>query len=211
MTNSKRALIVDDHHLFLEGIKHIFSNLDEHFDLELTNTVEKALDNIDSGLHYHLILVDLMLPGLDGFAFLQALSERNVFTPSMVLSSSREISDIRKVFELGALGFLSKEATSEEMQHAVRRVLAGKIYLSNEMWEKMDNYPGNNSANSELYETDLGPRQQQVLELVKEGISNAKIATILKIEETTVKYHLSVMFKRFDVNNRTALVRKISK
>lgn len=209
MSLANKILIVDDHRLFLEGIRHLLQDLDGNYELEMVNNVESAIKKIDQGDRFKLIILDLSLPGIDGFSFLQSLSERHIFTPSVVLSSSSNISDIKRAIQLGALGFISKTANSVEMLAAIQHVLNGRIYLPDEVWPQFDDYP--TSKNTKIdsdNESAVGERQLEVLKLIADGLSNKEISAVLNIGESTVKYHISILFKHFAVSSRTALIKK---
>ncbi|MBX2847505.1 MAG: response regulator transcription factor [Acidiferrobacterales bacterium] len=209
MSLVKKILAVDDHRLFLEGLRHLLIDLDGGYQLELVDDVESAIRHIDEGHRYSLIIVDLSLPGMDGFSLLQSLSKRRVFTPSVVLSSSSNMSDIKRAMQLGALGFISKAATSNEMLTAINQVIQGNIYLPDDVWPHMDDYPGSQQADIDNNcEQSVGERQLDVLNLLVDGLSNKAIATVLNIGESTVKYHVGILFKYYKVTSRTALIKK---
>jgi len=211
-----RILVVDDHRLFLEGLRHLLLNLDEQLEIDMVGDVRSAIEHLDAGISYRLCIVDLSLPGLDGFAFLNAVSERKILTPCMVLSSSVKLSDIKRATDLGALGFVRKDVSSEEMLAAVHRVLRGEIVLPDEIWPLLDSYPQAqnkvaNQAEAEPNESaavGIGERQLKVLALVAEGLSNKDIAAVLEIKEATVKYHVGILFKSLNVSSRTALIKR---
>lgn len=213
MLGTKKILLLDDHQLFLEGIRHVVTEIDEQISVEFATSVREALDEIDKGTRYHLMIVDLHLPKLDGFTFLKAISQRKIFTPVLVLSSSNNVDDIQRSLDAGALGYLCKAANSQEMRVAIQKVLAGHLYLADDLWLKLDSYPGTRKT-KEVDEpfarlTKLSPRQTEVFNLLCEGKSNTDIASVLNIQETTVKYHIATMFRRFGVNSRVALVKVV--
>ena len=215
MTHTKKVLLIDDHQLFLEGIRHVLSDIDADMKLVLATSVNEAIKTLDEGERYHLMIIDLYLPKMDGFTFLNALKQRNVFTPVLVLSSSTDITDIQRVMQSGALGYLCKGADVNEMRSAIERVLQGKLYLDDEVWSQLDSYP--NAQQSKFSEdtsndnSKLSSRQVEVFALLKDGLSNNDIASVLGITERTVKYHITKMFKQYGVSNRTALVNALQK
>ena len=209
MSSAKKILLVDDHRLFLEGLRHLLMDLDDDYELEFVNDVKSAIQKIDDGQRYCLIIVDLSLPGMDGFSFLQSLSERRVITPSVVLSSSSNISEIQRAMRLGALGFISKTASSADMLAGIAQVMLGNIYLPDDVWPLLDDYPKAQDNQLEVdKEVSVGERQLEVLRLLVDGLSNNAIAAVLNIGESTVKYHVSILFKHFEVSSRTALIKQ---
>lgn len=206
-----KILVVDDHQLFLEGMRHLLLVLGPEVEVDLVESVEKAIQKIDQGNIYQLLIMDIELPQVDGFSFLTSLNERKVLIPSVVISASSSINDIHRVMKLGALGFIHKNTSSEAMLAAVRKVLNGEIYLPDEIWPKMKLYPAalsNNQYEQSMHHEGIGERQVEVLKLVADGLSNKQISSVLNIAESTVKYHVGILFKHFEVASRTALIRK---
>ena len=211
IANKINILVVDDHRLFLEGMRHLLLGLGDDIELDLVDSVVKAIDKIDHGNNYQLLVMDIALPQVDGFSFLKSLNERKILIPTIVISASSNISDINRVMKLGALGFINKNTSSEEMLAAVRMVLKGEIYLSDDVWPKMKLYPSALKDQHTLEDESnegVGERQFEVLQLVVDGLSNKQIATVLNIGESTVKYHVTILFKHFEVSSRTSLIKQ---
>lgn len=212
MLSNKRILILDDHRLFLEGLRHLLSDLEEHVELELVTDAKTAIARISQRQAYVLLIVDLSMPDMDGFSFLQSVLKRKMSTPILVLSSTQSIADVKRAMSLGALGFVRKTASSDEMLLAVRQVLLGNIYLPDDLWNLIDVYPaflsGTALQATESIDSNIGARQLEVLKLIVDGLSNKNIAAVLDIREPTVKYHVSILFKHFGVKSRTALIMK---
>ena len=209
-TNNIKILVVDDHRLFLEGMRHLLLGLGSGVELDLVENVEKAINKIEQANNYQLLIMDIALPQVDGFSFLKSLNERKVFIPTVVISATSSISDIHRVMKLGALGFIHKNTSSEEMLAAVRKVLGGEIYLPDDVWPKMKLYPtalNIEKSNNDKETEGVGERQIEVLKLVKDGLSNKNIASVLNISESTVKYHVSILFNHYAVTSRTALIK----
>lgn len=207
----QRFLVVDDHRLFLEGMRHLLSALGDDVCVDLTNSVESALAKIDQGQRYDLLLADISLPEMDGYTFIQSLNERGVVLPIVVVSSSSDIADIRRCLKLGASGYIHKNASSHEMLSAVKQVLAGEIALPEELYSQLDIVERQNTSDQVLMPTDnpeIGDRQLEVLKLMNEGLSNKQIAVVLAISEATVKYHIGILFKHLGVKNRTSCLHK---
>lgn len=206
----QRFLVVDDHRLFLEGMRHLLGQLDGDIELDLAVSVAHALQHLDGGKKYDLLLLDIELPGMNGFKLIQSLRKRNIVLPIIVVSSTTEISTVRRCMELGALGFIHKNTSSSEMVAAIEKVLAGEISLPEPFASELALVEQANEksvlAPAKLQE--VGERQFEVLQLIDQGLSNKQISSVLAISEATVKYHIGILFKHFCVRNRTACLAK---
>ena len=191
-----RILIADDHPLFREALRHVvdrvcpaaqFVEVASYAQMIAATTVDDRFD---------VIFLDLMMPGGDVLAELRRLRERIPFTPVIVVSSREDRTTIRAVIECGVAGYIRKSESRTEMESAIARVIAGEVY-----------FPGEPGAgrNGAIAET-LTPRQSAVLEQLVKGRSNRQIATILGIEEITVKVHISAILRKLGVKNRLAAV-----
>jgi len=203
----QRFLVVDDHRLFLDGMQHMLESLGDDIIVETTDTVAGALNKFEGADSFDLLLLDLSMPEMSGFTLIQSLNQRGIILPIIIVSSTSDVSDIRRSLEVGASGFIHKNASGSDMLSAVRRVLAGEIVLPENLGSQLDLAlrPDNNehillpSENREI-----GERQLEVLQLIDQGMSNKQIAKVLAISEATVKYHIGILFKQLGVRNRTS-------
>lgn len=206
-----RILVLDDHRLFVDGLSRVLEAMDEVTHVDEAQTTQQALQMLDEGRGFHLILADLSMPGLDGFAFLTALRERRITTPVVVISGTSEVADIRRALDNGALGFIPKSMGSRELHAALRKVMDGEIFVPADIWAAVFEPVARSSVNQRTDDLGIGPRQMDVLRLMAEGESNREIATILNISEATVKAHISQLFRALNVKNRTACVREATR
>lgn len=201
-------LILDDHRLFADGLQHVLQLLGE-ITVEHAVCASEGLRLIEQGGRYDLVLLDLHLPGLDGFAFLGALRARRLSTPVVVISAEAQPEHICRALEMGALGFIPKSLGGADLIRALRDVLDGEIYVPAALWPEVATLRSENrEPPSEGRAPAIGPRQLEVLNLIAEGYSNKEIATVLGVTEATVKSHVTRLFRALDVRNRTACVRE---
>ncbi|MGH1543767.1 MAG: response regulator [Arenicella sp.] len=207
-----KILIIDDHKLFLEGVRYVLSGLDADAEVEEATNANRALQLIDRGTNYKLILVDLALPGLDGFAFLQAMRQRKCVIPIVMLSASTDVRDIHKAITYGALGYIPKSYSSNQMISALQKILAGNIYIPEQYIEKVNQLfaKGGEPANNNN-EEQISERKLEVLKLLAAGHSNKEIASVLQVTEATIKAHVSDLLRLFEVKNRTACIAEAQK
>lgn len=199
-----QILVLDDHRLFLDGLRHVLQQLDENVSVTEAQTTQRALDMIDQGGYFDLILSDITLPGMDGFAFLSALRERRVSAPVVVVSGVVDARSIRRALDGGALGFIPKSLGARELINALQQVLQGEVFIPPDFRQAV--LEARAAPGPTIAATGIGPRQMDVLRLLAEGKSNKQIASILNIAEATVKTHISALFKAMNVSNRTSCV-----
>jgi DNA-binding NarL/FixJ family response regulator len=204
-----RVLILDDHLLFLDGLRSVVGQFDWVDDIDTAQDARGALELIDAKKRYGLILVDLAMPGLDGFNFLTALRERRIATPVVVISATSEPSDVRRALQQGALGFIPKSYSADAMLQGLRRVIEGDTFVPAELWPAV--FGGRGESLPREVEPGIGPRQLEVLRLMAQGHTNRDIANILNIQEATVKSHVAALFRMLNVKNRTACVREAAR
>lgn len=202
-----KILIADDHALFREGLRYLLAGLDDNVEVFEAKDGAEALALVAAHPDLDLILLDLAMPGMDGFVGLRALRARVPAVPIVILSSSEEPTDIRLALDGGAMGFVPKSSGSEVMLGALRLVLAGGVYLPPAFLER--SRAGKSpimSAAPTLENLGLTARQYDVLRLLGHGKSNKEIARVLDLAEGTVKLHVSAILKALDAANRTQAV-----
>ena len=156
---------------------------------------DEALRELQSE-DYDLVLLDLMMPGINGMAFLGVLRKRFPSLPVVILSALDDADTVARAMRQGASGFVPKYSSSEELLNALRQVLSGVVFLPPELQEAH----GGSRSLPERYGVTAG--QMRVLELLGQGKTNREIADLLGLTEGTVKIHVSAIFKALKVSNR---------
>jgi DNA-binding NarL/FixJ family response regulator len=197
-----RILIVDDHRLFIDGLRLILDKLDPDAQIIESTTAHGAIDLLEAGEEFDLILMDLQMPDLGGLSILQRMQERGAWLPIVVVSAEESLHVIRAALEAGALGFIPKSQSSQQMLSALTRILEGDIFVPADIEKELER-PARKSANV----SGITRRQHDVLRLLAEGYSNRQIATTLVLSEHTVKAHVSALFVALGACNRTDCVR----
>lgn len=201
-----QILLADDHPLFLDGMCHILSQLDETVQVHCAETGEAALQLLRGEIEFDLLLLDLGLPDTDGLGLLHILREEAIMVPVIVVSASENLHQIRAAFAAGALGFIPKSHHAGQMLNAIRQVLdKGEIYLPDSIRGRIDRL----AASDEIPAGQgITSRQHQVLTLLVQGLANKQIAHRLNLTEHTVKAHLGALFQLLKVSNRTECAQK---
>lgn len=201
-----KLLVVEDHELVREGLARLLRQLEKHVEVREAADFEAAMSILDDELDFDLVLLDLAMPGIDGFAGLNILRKHYPALPVAVVSAFDDLPTINRVLNNGASGFIPKAFSGDELLAAVREVLAGNIFRpgSRQPAKIDDNIPVPPQTGgvppSELGLTD---RQGQVLGLMVRGLSNREIAEHLDLSEGTVKIHVTAIFKALGVSSRT--------
>ncbi|WP_284155415.1 response regulator transcription factor [Sulfuricystis multivorans] len=200
-----RILVIEDHALVREGLLLALKALEDSADtspLEILGArdADEATRLIEQNDDFDLCLLDLMLPGTGGLAFLGVLRKRYPHIPVVVLSALDDADTVTKVMKGGAAGFVSKASPTDVLLGALREVLAGEIWLPPE-YRGMSGKRKRARTVAERY--GLTKSQACVLELLAEGKTNREIAELLGVTEGTVKIHVSAIFKALGVSNRS--------
>jgi DNA-binding NarL/FixJ family response regulator len=202
-TPTLRIAIADDHPLFRNALKSIVDKL---------GTVEvfegSTLDDCHALLEFHddldLVLLDLNMEDSFGLYGLVSLRNRFPSVPVVVISAQEDASLIQKAFRLGALGYIPKSSSPATIEEALGVVLEGDLWLPEELRGHLDI----EEEDTELAErvASLTPQQYRVLGYLRDGLLNKEIADELGVSEATIKAHLSAVFKKLSVSNRTQAV-----
>lgn len=201
-----KILVADDHALFREGMRYVLAGLGSNVEILEARDGSEALALVAGRPDLDLVLLDLAMPGMDGFTGLRALRTRIPAVPVVILAASEDSADVRLALNGGAMGFIPKSSTSSVMLSALRLVLSGGVYLPPAFLEKSSRRGTTESGAPSLDALGLTARQQDVLKLLGQGQSNKEIAQALGLAEGTVKLHVSAILKALDVDNRTQAV-----
>lgn len=199
-------LLVDDHALFREGLCHVLNGLDNEINILQASNFEQALHYVTTNPDLDLVLLDLNIPGKDGFTALDTLAGHYPAIPVVIISASNQRSDIQRALDAGAMGYIPKESTSSIMLNALKLILAGGIYVPPNMLQSNQLAP--QTANNTR---GLTPRQLQVLALLVRGCANKEIASQMQLAEATVKMHVTAILKTLGVTNRTQAAMAVEK
>jgi DNA-binding NarL/FixJ family response regulator len=193
-----KILIADDHPLFRAGIRHVLLQLADTVEIEEADDHDAAMVQLAKHDDIALVLLDLLMPGVQGLTSLDVITKKFPALPIVIMSASEDRTEMQRSLDGGALGFIQKSATAAVMLHALRLVLAGGVYVPPALVQGITT----NEPIAPSKHDDLTPRQSAVLSRVIEGKSNKAIATELGLTEATVKAHVTAVFKALRVSNR---------
>jgi DNA-binding NarL/FixJ family response regulator len=204
------VLVVDDHAVLRDGIKLILTAISASVRVFEAGNAAQAIQFTSELPQLDLVLLDLSLPDdQQGYRTVSTMCELLPTVPVIVLSANEKTSVVRHSIQFGAKGFLPKSSSQQIMCNAIRLVLAGGIYLPFSTLDttgELDSTTGDETRNSgrggELSDR-LTARQMEILKLIAKGKTNIEIAGLLGMSAATVRTHLTMMFKRLQVKNRT--------
>lgn len=201
-------LIADDHPLFREAMHRTVGDaLRERPGIRLVEagTIDEVMSLAGDGLEIDLVLLDLRMPGMAGFGGLIDLRRRFPSLPVVVVSATEDPSTVRSALAYGAVGYIPKSLSREEIGEAITRVLEGDSFIPA---FTEDETGGEDAEPAEVARriASLTPQQLKVLKLISEGKPNKIIAFELDIGETTVKAHITAILRKLRVHSRTQAV-----
>lgn len=206
----KSILVVDDHPLFVNGLKQYLSELEPNVVVSEAQTAAAARLALAEPAQYDFIFLDMQLPDIDGMHFLAELQEKAINVPVLVISAREQPAWVHNALSAGAVGFLSKASPRLELKEALAALRTNTQYVSSHLLRPLDDYRAGlgGEASGQL---KLTRRQQSVIDLIAKGHNNNEISTELGISESTVKGHISTLFDILNVQNRTSCLREARK
>ena len=204
-------LIVDDHPLFRHALIQAVRYSLPQAQIHETAAVNEFYEHLEKGPEPDLVLLDLNLPGASGFSALVHVRAQHPSLPIVVVSAHEETSIIQRAIAHGAMGYIPKSAHPSHIGEAIRHVLEGEIWLPPNFPSNMNFDPraADETALAERIQS-LTPQQFRVLMMVAEGLLNKQIAYELDVSEATIKAHVTAIFRKLGVQNRTQAVLAIN-
>src|ERR1700676_3061477 len=124
-----KFLVVDDHSIVRDGLAAFFEQVNPGFEVFQARDAEEGLRLLDQSDNFDLVILDLFIPGVDGFEAISAFGRKRPELPVIVLSSSEDPGDVRKALASGALGYVPKSATQHVLLSAIKLVMNGDLYV----------------------------------------------------------------------------------
>lgn len=196
-----RVVIADDHRIFRDGLRPLLAESG----IEVVGEAEDgaALLELLGADPPDIVLLDLSMPGMSGLDALAKLRRIAPHTRVVVLTMHDEPGFVRRAVELGASGYLLKNAGREELLRALAHVASGEAYLQGEITASLFQQI---SGDAPTRPFTLSPREREVLQLAAGGLENKEIAATLELSETTVKGYLKTAFERLGARSRAEAV-----
>lgn len=196
-----RVLLADDHSMVREGLKKLLE-LEE--DIQVIAQAGDGQDAIKKIIEYKpdVLLLDINMPILNGLEVLEVIKQRKIPIRVLILTIHNEIEYLYKAVEIGVNGYVLKDSEADVLIKAIRTIYQGETYIQPNMasllFKKI-----NGELDTQINDNKLTKREIDVLKLVTKGMLNKEIADLLCISEKTVKNHVSNIFKKIAVSDRT--------
>jgi NarL family two-component system response regulator LiaR len=196
-----RVMVVDDHAMVRRGLATFLKVFD---DLELAGEAAtgQAAIELSKKLHPDVILMDMVMPDMDGAAATRMIRRQSASTQVIALTSFKEEILVQSALQAGAIGYLLKDVSADELVQAIRAAHAGRSTLSPEAAQALVHAASQPPAPG----LDLTEREREVLALMIEGLNNTQIAARLNVSPSTVKSHVSNILAKLGVASRTEAV-----
>ena len=210
-TKKLRVVLIDDNANHLRGIKELITLESSYNVVGATRSANLGI-NLIKKYHPDIVLMDINMPEKDGLQALQAIEKLNLSTKVVILSGYDDSDLVYRAMKLGAKAYVLKTMASSKLIDAIEAVSEGKIFLpsvlSTRFFEYFQSCAKESAAQSQQENllTSLTMRENEVLELLTQGINYKSIANQLIISETTVKTHVNNIFQKLQVNDRTNAV-----
>lgn len=196
-----KVMLVDDHNLIREGIRQLLEFNDDIRVICESSNGNECLDLLPN-LDVDIILLDINMPGMNGIDTLEEIRKKKYPVKVLMLTVHNEVEYLVKATGIGVEGYILKDAGFEELKTAIHAVYDGENYIQPKLIPSLNNYLVKKDNDIEKIRS-LTRREMDVLKLLAVGGFNKDIATKLDISERTVKNHISNIFKKIDVTDRT--------
>lgn len=198
---SIKVMLTDDHALMREGIKHLLE-----FDGSI-KVIEEASDGIEclqklEKIHPDILLLDINMPEMNGIEVLEELKRREDPLKVLILTVHSEVEYLVKAVDIGANGYILKDSGSSELKQAINVIMSGESYIQPSLLPALNSRLINRDVDQDKLRT-LTKRELEILTQLAGGMFNKEIAVNLNISERTVKNHISNIFRKIDVSDRT--------
>lgn len=202
MTMKKiRILIADDHSMVREGLKQLIELEEDIVVIAQAGNGKEAIEKIVE-FKPDVVLLDINMPIMNGLEVLSYAKAKKLDTKILMLTIHNEVEYLFKAVEIGVMGYVLKDSEADVLIKAIRTIFAGETYIQPNMASKL--FKKMNGKNEKaMTSSRLTRRELEVLKLITEGLLNKEIAHKLCISEKTVKNHVSNIFKKIEVSDRT--------
>lgn len=213
-----RVLLVDDQKLFVESLRLVIDSRSS--DLEVIGVAYDGITAIEmvAKLKPDLVVLDVRMPGMDGVETVKILKQRYPELRVLMLTTFDEDEQVTQALQFGAVGYLMKDMSPDDLMHAMRTASKESLQISTSVIKKILDRRSRQEFEPQPKATavqevvgKITPREEDILHLVADGFNNNEIADSLQIAVQTVKNRVSELYFKFDVHDRLHLMREAKK
>lgn len=201
---STRLVIADDHPLFRDALRQGIATVLTAAKIEEAGSFEDLTALLERDAELDLILLDLSMPGINGFSGLIYLRAQYPAIPVVIVSASDDVGTIRRSLDFGASGFIPKRFGVDTLRDAIVKIMEGDVWVPPDVDLSSAADPDMTRLRDRL--VTLTPQQVRVLMMLSEGLLNKQIAYELGVSEATIKAHVSAILQKLGVESRTQAV-----
>ncbi|MEO0615855.1 MAG: response regulator transcription factor [Pseudomonadota bacterium] len=198
-------IVADDHPLFREALTRALTNSVSGATIVEADSLPSLQRTVDDHSDADLLLLDLNMPGVSGFSALAWVRSQHPTLPTIVVSANDDPNVMRRALRHGASGFIPKSSPFGDIERGIAAVLDGDVWVP-EGVSVDDDVVDDGEAAAAAAIADLTAHQFRVLMMLTEGLLNKQIAYQLDVSEATIKAHITAIFRKLGVNNRTQAV-----
>jgi two-component system, NarL family, nitrate/nitrite response regulator NarL len=197
-----RVLLADDHNLVRDALKNYIERLEPSVEILTAESLDDALAVVERSLPLDLVILDLKMPGMLGLDGLKEMRTRLPDLPVVIMSGGASQEDVRVALDMGARGYLPKTLSGPALVSAIKLILAGERFVPFDAF-------GSPSPEAAPPPSVVEPaaaltqREREVLDYLKDGLSNKEIARALDLQEVTIKLHIRGICRKLGAKNRT--------
>lgn len=195
-------IIADDHMMIREGLKQLLELDGTMKVIAEANDGEECLNLLNKKIHPDILLLDINMPKKNGIEVLEYIKQNKIPVKVLILTVHNEVEYLLKAVDIGIDGYLLKDSSYDELKETIDVVISGNTYIQPSLLPALNESMEDYALDKEKIEC-LTKRELDVLRLISEGCSNKKISDELTISERTVKNHISHIFRKIDVEDRT--------
>ena len=195
-------IIADDHMMIREGLKQLLELDGTMKVIAEANDGEECLNLLNKRIHQDILLLDINMPKKNGIEVLEYIKQNKIPVKVLILTVHNEVEYLLKAVDIGIDGYLLKDSSYDELKEAIDVVISGNTYIQPSLLPALNESMEDYALDKEKIEC-LTKRELDVLRLISEGCSNKKISDGLSISERTVKNHISHIFRKIGVEDRT--------
>jgi two-component system, NarL family, response regulator DegU len=201
MSKPINVMIADDHSMVREGIKQLLELDGDIIVVAEANNGKQCIELLDE--QTDVLLLDINMPFMNGLQVLQYIKEKKIHVKVLILTIHNEVEYLMRAVDMGVDGYVLKDSESAVLKKAISTIYRGETFIQPDLTPTLKERMEEKSMAYGSLDDELTKREIEVLKLIAEGLFNKEIAYTLAISEKTVKNHVSNIFKKINVSDRT--------